>query len=72
VVIGKGEIHHWSDFDLAVDGNWLVLDSVKTQHGGLWKVDDGSAHERAKDTSIGDSEGATSHVFDGELVVACL
>ena len=72
VIVGQGEVHHGTDLDLAVDGDWLVLDGVETEDGGLGEVDDGSAHERAKDAAVADGEGAAGHVFDGEFVVTCL
>lgn len=72
VVVSQGEVHHRSDFNLAVDGDGLVLDGVETEDGGLGKVDDGGAHERAKDATVADGEGSSGHVFNGELVVTGL
>lgn len=72
VVVGQGKVHHRTDLDLAVDDDGLVLDGVETEDGGLGQVDDGSAHEGAKDAAVADGEGAAGHVFDGELVVAGL
>ncbi len=34
---------------LAVDGNGAVVDGMQSQDGGLGRVDDGRAHERAED-----------------------
>lgn len=72
MVVGEGEVHHRADFDFAVDGDWLVLDGVESEDSGLREVDDWCAHERAEDAAVGDGESAAGHVFDGELVVACL
>lgn len=72
VIIRKGEVHHRSDLNLAVDGDRLVLDGVKTQYGGLWQIDNGSTHERSKDATIADGKSTASHVLDSKLVVACL
>lgn len=72
VVVGQGEVHHGADLDLAVDGDWLVLDGVQAEDSGLGQVDDGRAHEGAEDAAVRDGEGAAGHVLDGELVVAGL
>ena len=40
---------------------------VRTLH--LRRVDDGSSKERSKDSSIADSEGATVHVFDTDVIL---
>lgn len=72
VVVSEGEVHHGADFDLAVDGDGLVLDGVQTEHGSLGQVDDRGAHEGAENAAVGDGEGAAGHVLDGELVVASL
>lgn len=72
MVVGEGEVHHGPDLDLAIDGDWLLVDGMKSEHGSLWKVDDGGSHEGAKDTAVADGEGAASHVLDGKLVVASL
>ena len=72
VIVGESEEHHGADLDLAVDSDGLVLDGVKTEDGGLGCVDDGGAHEGAKDTAVADGEGTTGHVFNCELVVAGL
>ena len=72
MIICKGEEHHRSDLDFAVDGYRLVLDGVQAEDGGLWEVDDWSTHERAEDAAIADCERAAGHIFDCELVVAGL
>ena len=72
VVVGQSKVHHGADLDLAVNGDGLVLDGVQAEDGSLGQVDDGGAHEGAEDAAVGDGEGATSHVLDGELVVAGL
>ena len=61
-----------SDFNFAVQRDSTIFDGMQAKHSSLRQVDDGSAKHRAKDTTITDGEGAAGHVFDGELIVACL
>jgi hypothetical protein len=88
VVICQGEVHHlesistamiqdWvethrSDLDLSIYDDGLVLDGMQTEHGCLGQVDDRCTHERTENSAVADSEGSTSHVLDGELIVASL
>lgn len=72
MVVGEGEVHHRSDLNLAINSHWLLVDGVKTKDSSLWEVDNGGAHERAKDAAVADGEGTTSHVLDGKLVVTSL
>ncbi|KAG9912380.1 putative dihydrolipoamide succinyltransferase, partial [Aureobasidium melanogenum] len=72
VVVGEGEVHHGADLDLAVNSDGALLDGVETQDGGLGQVDDGSTVERTEDTTVGDGEGTTGHILNGELVVTSL
>lgn len=53
MVIREGDDHYGSNHNLAVHNNRLLFDSVHTEHGGLWEVNDGSAIQRAKDTTVG-------------------
>lgn len=72
VVVGKSQVHHGSDLDLAVDSNGALLDGVEAKNGALGKVDDGSAHERAENAAVADGEGTTSHILDRKLAIAGL
>lgn len=72
MVVGESEVHHGADLDFAVDGDGLLVDRMETEHGGLGKVDNGSAHEGAEDAAVRDGEGAAGHVLDSKLVIACL
>lgn len=60
---------YWSDLDLAVHNDGLVLDGVETEDSSLGQVDDRGSHQATEDTTVADGEGTSSHVFDGELVV---
>lgn len=53
MVIREGDNHYWSNDNLAVHDNGLLFDSVHTEHSGLWEVDNGSAVQGTKDTTIG-------------------
>lgn len=72
MIVGQCEVHHGPDDDLTVYDDWLVLDSVETKNSGLRKVDNWSAHERTKNTSVRDGKGSTSHVLNSELIVTSL
>jgi hypothetical protein len=45
---------------------------MHAEHGSLWQVDDRSAHHGAKDTTVANGEGTTSHVFNGKLSISGL
>lgn len=88
MIVGQRNNHDGADLDLAVDSDGLLVDGVQAKDGGLGKVDDGGSVQRAaatldsesdqasenlpEDTTVGDGEGTTSHVLDGQLVVAGL
>ena len=61
-----------SNLDLPSDSYRSLLDRMQPEHSSLGQVDDWRAHHRSKDAAVADGEGATSHVFERELVVACL
>lgn len=58
--------------NLATNSHWPVKDTMHAQNGRLWRVDDGCAEERAKDSTITNSERATIHVLYGQLVLTRL
>ena len=72
VIVSQGEVHHWSSLDLSIDDNSPFLNSVETKDSSLWKVDDWGPHQGAEDTTVRDSEGSSSHILNGELVVTGL
>lgn len=69
VIVGKGDVHHGTDLDLAVDGNGPLLDGVHAEDSGLGHVDDRGTVEGTKNATIGDGEGTTDHVLQGELPI---
>lgn len=50
--------------DLSVDSHRPLEDAVHAQDGGLRRVDDGSAEQRAENAAVTDGERATVHVLD--------
>src|SRR5277367_5615140 len=72
MIVSQCQIHHWSDFDLAIDNDSLVFDSMQAQNCSLRQIDYGSAHQRTEDASITDRESASSHILNGELIVTSL
>lgn len=61
-----------SSAHLAADGNGTVEDAVHAQDGRLWRVDDGRAEHGAEHAAVADSEGASVHVLNGQLVLTRL
>lgn len=59
-----------SDLHFAIDCHRSLLGGVHSKDCGLGKVDDRSAHHRAKNSVVVDSEGAAGHVLDGKLIIA--
>ena len=57
---------------LALDGNWSLKDGMHAQDGGLGRVDDGSAKHGPEDPSVGDGEGPSIHVLNGEEAITSL
>eukprot|EP00050_Salpingoeca_kvevrii_P016586 m.56840 g.56840 ORF g.56840 m.56840 type:complete len:307 (+) comp7036_c0_seq1:1183-2103(+) len=72
MVVGQSDVHHVANDNLAVDGNRALEDAVHAEDAGLGWVDDGSAHERAKDAAVADGKGATIHVLNRKIAVARL
>ena len=72
MVVREGEVHHGTDLNLAIDGDWAVFDGMKTKHCSLRQVDNWGAHHRTENATIADGEGTASHIFDCELVVTSL
>lgn len=72
VVVGKGNVHHRADLNLAVNSNGSLLNGVHAQNGALGHVDNGSTHHRAKDTTVRDGEGTAGQVLNGNLAITGL
>lgn len=53
MVIRESDNHYWSNNNLAVHDNRLLFDSVHTEHGGLWEVNNWSAVEGTEDATVG-------------------
>jgi hypothetical protein len=69
VIVGKSNIHYRASLDLVSNADWAVLNGMHTENGALRRVDDGSSHHRAEDSTIGNSKGATSHIFKTNLAI---
>ncbi|MCY1360146.1 hypothetical protein D9M69_467580 [compost metagenome] len=67
MVVGQRQIHHRQDHNLAIHGHRALLDLVHTEDGGLRRVDDRAGEQRTEHATVGDGEGATGHLFDGQL-----
>src|SRR5690606_21032247 len=69
VVIGKRQIHHGTDLNLAIDGYRPLLDLVHAQNRRLWRVQGRRGQQRTEHNTVGNGEGATRHLVDGELAI---
>lgn len=69
VIIGQGHIHDRPRQDLLVDHHGPLVDAVHAQDGRLRGVDDGCGQQAAIHPSIGDGEGAASHVVDANCPI---
>src|SRR5450830_1402528 len=69
VIVRQCQVHHWADHDLAVDGHRTLDDVVHAQNRCLRRVDDRGRHHRTEGTTVGDGEGTTGHLVDGQLAV---
>lgn len=58
--------------NLATNSHWPIKDPMHAQNGWLWWVDDGGAEERAKNSTITDSERATIHILHCQLILTGL
>jgi hypothetical protein len=65
-------ITYRSDLHFAIDCHRSLLGGVHSKDCGLGKVNDRSAHHRAKNSAAVDGEGTAGHVLDGKLIVASL
>src|ERR1700723_1740959 len=70
VIVGKRQIHHRPNLDLAADRHRTFLDLVHAEDTGLRRVEDRRRHQRTVDAAIGDGERAALHLVDLELAVA--
>ncbi|KAF1856457.1 hypothetical protein Lal_00048580, partial [Lupinus albus] len=72
VIVGQSQVHHRADDHLAVYRHGTLDDVVHAEDGGLRRVDDRGRHHRAEGTAVGDGEGATGHLVDGQLALTGL
>src|SRR5207247_7688875 len=70
VVVGQGQVHHGSNHDLTVDGDWSLQDAVHAQDANLRQAQDGRRQQRAVDAAVGNGERAAAQVFKRERVRA--
>lgn len=57
---------------LAIYSYWAVIGRMHAQDSRLRGIDDGSTHQRAKNSSIRNSESATIHIFHRQCPISCL
>src|SRR5437764_10607747 len=69
MIIGKSDVHHWSNHDLIIDGYRAMLNFVHTKDAYLGSIQDRGGHERAKNSTIGNGERATLKVSEREPVL---
>jgi hypothetical protein len=67
VVVGKSNVHDGASKNLATDNDGTDLGSVHAEDSTLRHVDDRGAHHAAEDTTVGNSESSSSHIFKGDL-----
>jgi len=72
VIVSEGNVHDRSGQDLAAYDGRAELGCVHAEDSTLRHVDDRSTHHRSEDSSVGDGEGASSHVLESDLVVTGL
>ena len=51
--------------DLSVNSYRSLEDTMHSQDGRLWRVDDGRTEHRSKHTTVTDGKCASVHVFNG-------
>src|SRR5271165_440610 len=70
MIVGQGQIHHRTDFDLPVDRHWPFLDLVHAKDARLRRIQDRCGHQRTVHAAIRDRKRAALHFFEAELSVA--
>lgn len=65
VVVAQGDVHDWAGDNLVSSDYWSVDDVVHAHDGGLWRVNNRSTHHGTEDTTVGQGEGTSTHVFWG-------
>jgi len=61
------ETTKWQNTNLSISDDGSFEDSVHTEDGGLWHVDDRGAEHRPENAAVGDGEGTAVHVLDSQL-----
>lgn len=67
MVIGQSQVHHRSGHNLAVPNNWALDNGVHAQNSTLGRVQNGGSHQWTESASVGNGEGSTLHIFDGDF-----
>ncbi|KAH3664259.1 hypothetical protein OGAPHI_004611 [Ogataea philodendri] len=69
VIVGQSNVHHWTNLNLAVHSNRTFLDSVQSKNSSLWHVNNRGTIKRSENTSVGDGESSSGHIFQSQLSV---
>lgn len=64
VIIRQCDIHHGTNLDLAMDGNWSIKDRMHPQNRRLGWINDRCPKHGSKDTTITDGESTSIHILD--------
>lgn len=72
VVVGEGDVHDGAGLNLVANADGAVLDGVHAEDGALGRVDNGGAHHRAENATVGNGEGTAGHVLEADLAIAGL
>mmetsp|Transcript_16129 Transcript_16129/g.31610 ORF Transcript_16129/g.31610 Transcript_16129/m.31610 type:complete len:239 (+) Transcript_16129:41-757(+) len=71
VVVGQCNVHHGTDFYLAVNDNGSLENAVHPKDGRLRGVQDRCSEKRTINATVGNCEGTSDHVFHGDLACPC-
>ena len=72
MVVGHGQVHHRTSHDLVTNAYRTVNYCVHTEDSALRWVDDRGSRKRAENSSVGNSEIATQHVFNSDFAITSL
>ena len=67
MIVGKRDVHHRPNDDLAVDRNRPLLNCVHSEHANLRRVYDRGRKQRAKDAAVSNCERAALEFVDLEF-----
>src|SRR5689334_548959 len=60
VVVAEGEVHHRPNHDLAVDGDWALLNFVHAEDANLGWAEDRRRQQRPENAAVGYRERAAT------------